>query len=276
MMIDMKKWIALTVLLSLFCLSVCSCGKDDSENESTDEISSSEITTEEETQKAASISEMSPEKIDTDLPDFLKVKVSDIDFDSFDEIKAKNSFFPDSAHDKILESDNAQYFFIDGDVKVHAVFYENVTVTETENTSDSENTGTSDTTEKTEKTEKKVVGSASYDTKTGFAEFYGDSDKTWYFDDSGEVSCVVFTYSFGSGTPAIYTFYSPDGEKDVIRTVDGWYSADLDLLSNEEVFDCVQKYSETIEAVAEYNSSATPNTPTVNTDNSNSSIEIVN
>ena len=37
--------------------------------------------------------------------------------------------------------------------------------------------------------------------------------------------------------------------------MDGWYTADYDLLTNEEIMDCLDKYSGVIEATAEYKSS---------------------
>lgn len=227
----MKKRFLVSLILLCLALSLASCGKNPNINES--ESSQEVVESESETGKAATLSEMSPDTMDTSLPDRLAIKVSDIDFDSFTEIKAKKSLFPEAQQDKILESDNAQYFFLDEDTKFQAVFYV-----------------------LSENLEKNITASASYDTETGVIEFYAEADKTWYFDETGEITSVVYTFSFGSSTPSIYTFYSPDGEKDVTRTMDGWYSADFELLTQEEVLECLKKYEGTVEATKEYQSTS--------------------
>lgn len=241
----MKKLIALSVIF--ICLVLASCGSDE---ESTtrnigygthpyiDPLATTENgddTTDEDGNgnKDASLSEMSPSSTDVTFPEDVAVKVSDIDFDSFEEIDAEDSVLSDVGHDKVLDSGKAQYFFVRDDIKVHAIFFE-----------DSE-------------AEKRVVsGSASYNTETGFIEFYGDADKSWYFDEDGQLRCVVYTFSFGTGTPAIYTFYTPEGVKEVTRTYDGWYSPEYDLLTNEEIAQYLQKYEGVIEATSEYDSTA--------------------
>ncbi|MBR3595571.1 MAG: hypothetical protein IKL47_01130 [Clostridia bacterium] len=175
-----------------------------------------------------SLNEMSPGTIDVSLPEELKRNTWEIDFSAFEQIEAKDSVFPESTHDKILKSDNAQYFFVENDIKIHAVFFDK---------------------------DERVTASASYNTETGFIEFYGDDTTTWYFNNDGTLKCVVYTYSFGAGTPSIYTFYSPEGQKEVTRTMDGWYDAEYNILTNEEILDCLDRYSGTIESTAEYKSS---------------------
>ena len=218
----MKK--LLILLIPLMLLILVSCTDDNSETEP--ETHSS---VEETTAAPASMEEMSPSQMDVTPPDGIEKRISEIDFDSFREIEAEDSFFPDSAHDRILESDNAQYFFVADDIKIHAVFFDE---------------------------RKRVTFSASYNTETGFAEFIGDAEKSWYFGKTGELECFVYSFTFGGVSDApIYTFYSPDGKKEVTRTMNGWYTPELDMLNNDEIMDCLNKYAVTIEATAEYKSS---------------------
>lgn len=217
----MKKTFIAVLLLMMILIS--SCGN--SAEETTAEATTEEATTE----AAPSLNEMSPLSMDVTLPERFKVRLSDIDFDSMTEIEAEDSVFPETAHDKILQGDKVQFFFLSGDNKVHAVFFD-------------END--------------RVNFSASYNSDTGFAEFFGDAQNSWYFDDTGELRCFVYTYDFdGTSDAPIYTFYSPDGKKDVARTLNGWYSAEYDLLTNEEVMDCLKKYQGVIEATEEYKNS---------------------
>lgn len=218
----MKKLLILLIPLVLLILASCTDENGETEPETHPPV---EITT----AAPVSMEEMSPSEMNVTAPDGIEMRISDIDFDSFREIEAEDSFFPASAHDRILESENAQYFFVADDIKIHAVFFD-------------EN--------------KKVTLSASYNTETGFAEFMGDAEKSWYFGKTGELECFVYTYDFGGQSDApIYTFYSPDGKKEVTRTINGWYSPELDMLSNDEIMDCLKKYAATIEATAEYQSS---------------------
>lgn len=175
------------------------------------------------------INEMSPQFMEP-VPDAeFEKSISEIDFDSFEEIEAKDSYFPDAAHDKILKSDNAQYFFVTDDIKIHAVFFDE---------------------------KEQVLASASYNTETGWIEFYGDSDFTWYYNEDGSLRCFVYRFDFDSANSyPIYTFYNPDGTKDVTRTAEGWFSPGLDLLTNDEIMEYLEKYEGTIEATAEYKSS---------------------
>lgn len=215
----MKKFIFLLLAAMMLMLSSCS---DAPEETTVPETSAEEITT----KADPTLEDMSPSFTDVTLPEGFNVSLNDIDFDSMSEIAAEDSVFPETAHDRILQSDNAQYFFLTGDKKVHAVFFD-------------EN--------------KNLKFSASYNNDTGFAEFIGDAEKSWYFDETGVLSCVVYSYTFGGKSAApIYTFYSPEGEKEVTRTMDGWYTPDFDVLSNEEIMTCLKKYAFTIEATAEY------------------------
>lgn len=218
----MKKLIIALVLLLPLVFS--SCGDNAEETTEPETHPPVEITT----AKPLTIEEMSPSHMEPVMNEDIKTRIYEIDFDSFEEIDAKDSFFPDSSHDKILQSDNAQYFFVTDDIKIHAVFFD-------------EN--------------KNVYGSASYNTETGYIEFYGEAEITWYFNEDGTLRCFVYSYTFNSANShPIYTFYNPDGSKDVTRTADGWYSPELDLLTNEELMEYLEKYDGTIESTAEYKS----------------------
>lgn len=218
----MKKLLLLLLLIPV--LALCSC-EDTEETTEAETHPPVEITT----AAPISIEEMSPSYYDPALPFEVECRVAEIPFGSFTEIEAKDSVFPDSLHDKILKSENAQYFFVDNDIKIHAVFFD-------------EN--------------EQVQASASYNIETGAIEFFGDATRTWYFDENGEVSFFVYTYDFNSSSSApIYTFYDSEGNKDVTRTMEGWYSADLSILDNEEVLACLEKYEGAIESTAEYESS---------------------
>ena len=216
----MKKFILALLLIFPLIFTACS---DDNEEQTTVEEST---TVEETTKRSYSIAEMSPDTMDVTLPLGIEIKVSDIDFDSFEEIDAKDSVLQNAGHDKILESENAQYFFVDNDIKIHGIFFD-------------EN--------------KKITYSASYNTDTGFCEFMGDNEMSWYFNENGELICVVYTFTGDKGEIApIYTFYKTDGTKDVTRTMNGWYNGDFDVLSEDTVLDIVSRYSKTIEATAKY------------------------
>lgn len=216
----MKKFILAIILVFPLIFSACS----DNTEETTE--AESQTVVEETTRKNYSLKEMSPDTMDVTLPLGIEIKVSDIDFDSFEEIDAKDSVLQNAGHDKILESENAQYFFVDNDIKIHGIFFD-------------EN--------------KKITYSASYNTDTGFCEFMGDNEMSWYFNENGELICVVYTFTGDKGEIApIYTFYNAYGVKDVTRTANGWYNEDFDLLSEDTVLDIVSRYSKTIEATAKY------------------------
>lgn len=219
----MKKIIV--ALLLVFPLLFTACKNDENATTEPETHPPVEITT----APVIPMEEMSPSHYNPELSMDIATKVSQIDFDSFEEIDAKDSVFPDSTHDKILQSDNAQYFFVEDDIKIHAVFFD-------------EN--------------KRITASASYNTETGNIEFFGDSSVTWYFGEKGELLYFVYTYDFNSRSSApIYTFYTPEGNKEVTRTMDGWYTPTLDLLTNEEIMEYLEKYAASIEATAEYKSS---------------------
>lgn len=217
-----KLLIPLTVLLLLLTAS-CTDGNETTEPETHPPV---EITT----AAPVDLNVVSPRTMDVSLPEGIEIKISDIDFDSFEEIEAEDSVFPGTNHDKILKSENAQFFFLSGDIKIHAVYF--------------------------------IDGSAipytvSYNTETGYAEFIGDVQKSWYFDKNGQLRCFVFTYDFdGESDAPIYTFYTPEGEKEVARTIDGWYNTSYDLLTNDEIMDYLDKYSGVSEATAEYKPSS--------------------
>ncbi len=220
----MKKLIIPFILFLVLISASCNNG----ENEETTAFETHppvEITT----APSVSVEEMSPSYRDPALSLDIATKIKDINFDSFEEIEAKDSVFPDSTHDRILKSENAQYFFVEDDIKIHAVFFD-------------ENGN--------------VHSSASYNSDTGNIEFFGDATVTWYFDGKGELEYFVYTYDFGSANSApIYTFYKPDGTKEVTRTKNGWYTPALDLLTEEEVMAYINKYKGSIEATAAYGES---------------------
>ncbi len=216
----MKK-IILAILL-VFPLVFSACSDDTAETTEAE----SQTFVEQTTKKSYSLSEMSPDTADVTLPENIEIKISDIDFDSFTEIDAKDSVLQNAGHDKILESENAQYFFVKNDIKIHGIFFD-------------EN--------------KRITYSASYNTETGFCEFIGDTEMSWYFNEKGELSCAVYAFTGEKGEIApIYTFYNAYGVKDVTRTANGWYNEDFDLLSEDTVLDLISRYSYTIEATAKY------------------------
>ena len=210
------------VLLFAFVMLLCSGCSDDSETTEIETHPPVEITT----APPLDLNAASPGTKDVSLPEGIEVKLSRINFNSFEEIDAKDSVFPNTKHDKILKSENAQYFFLTDDIKIHAVFFDADGI---------------------------IAYSVSYNRETGYAEFIGDDKNSWYFDNSGRLRCFVFTYDFDgkSGAP-IYTFYSPEGEKEYIRTIEGWYTPDYELLTNSEIMDCLDIYSGVIEATSEY------------------------
>ncbi len=218
----MKK-LFIAFILILLPLLLASCSGDGDMTTEPETHPPVEVTT----AAPITLEEMSPSFMKPEISADIKTKVSEIDFSSMEEIEAVDSFLPDAGHDKIYKGDNVQYFFVEDDIKIHAIYCDDNGI---------------------------ITASASYNTETGSIEFYGDADFTWYFRD-GELTHFVYTYSFANGSIApIYTFYNPDGTKDVTRTAQGWYSPTLDLLTNEEIMEYLDKYNGTIEATASYNS----------------------
>lgn len=218
----MKK--ILIVLIPVLLLVLCACNDSAEETTEFETHPPVEITT----AAPVDMNEVSPKTMNPEPQKEFEKRVSDIDFDSFEEIEAKDSFFPDASHDKILKSDNAQYFFVAEDIKIHAVFFDE---------------------------EEQVYASASYNVETGWIEFYGDEDTTWYYNEDGTLRCFVYSYDFDSvNSYPIYTFYNPDGTKDVTRTANGWYTPKFDMLDNEQIMEYLEKYDGVIEATKEYKS----------------------
>ncbi len=218
----MKKLLIPLAAVLMLLTAGCNDGAETTEPETHPPV---EITT----TAPVDLNEVSPRRFDVSLPQGIETKISEIDFDSFEEIESADSVFPQTNHDKILKSENAQYFFLTDDIKIHAVFFD----------------------------EKGAVSySVSYNRETGYAEFIGDASTSWYFDNKGNLRCFVYTYDFdGKSDAPVYTFYSPAGEKEVTRTMDGWYTVDYELLTNDEIMDCLNKYNGVIESTAEYKSS---------------------
>lgn len=221
-------------ILLILCLFLVACDKEE-ETEITRDIGYGthpfiDPLTTQENETSLTMEDISPSVIDVTVPEDLIIKVSDIDFDAFEEIDIKDSFVPKGGHDKVLESENAQYFFVDDDIKVHVVFFE-----------------------LTEDGKKDISASASYNTETGFVEFYGDENRTWYFNEDGTFRCLVFTYDGENHDRVpVYTFYDTQGNRDVVRSVEGWFDANIDALSQEDTLNYIEKYKGTSEATAQY------------------------
>ena len=213
---------------SIFCavfilLSLSSCTEEPLETteEQTSLAPQEEITT----SAPVSVDVMSPPTADTALPFDVQLKLKDIDFDSFEKIAAKDSVFPDSDYDRILRSENAEYFFSEEN-KVLAVFFDS---------------------------DESICASASYDTESGIIEFFGNDVGTWYYDKEAKLECYVYTYKADIKNAApIYTFYDAEGNKIVTRTMGGWYDAELYLLDEAETLDIIKRFAFTIEATVEY------------------------
>ncbi len=221
----MKKITALLLMTAFFML--CSCGASEEETTSEDITVSTEETSAEETTSTVNYTteEMSPSEIDISLSIDVETNTADIPFSSYEEIDAKDSELPDSMCQKVLKSENAEYFFMDSENKILVIFFD----------------------------EKNVpVYSACYDMESGALDFIGNDEKTWYYNADGSLNLVVYTFSFGKNNPPIYTFYDESGKKDVTRTMDGWYSADFTKLTEQEAFEYITKYQKTIEAITEY------------------------
>lgn len=230
----MKKILIISILL--FSLMLASCSEPE-EPETTknigygthpyiDPLATSEA------EEELTMTDIFPLVIDVTAPEELIIRVADIDFDSFTEIDIEDSFVPEGGHDKVLESENAQYFFVDDDIKIHAVFF----------VADGEN-------------RREITASASYNTETGVLEFYGDESRTWYFDENGELKCLVLTYDGKKhDLVPVYGFYDNNGELDVLRSSDGWFENYIYEVTEEETLLYIEKYTGTIEATASYSS----------------------
>ena len=93
--------------------------------------------------------------------------------------------------------------------------------------------------------------SASYSMETGALEFLGDDAKTWYFNEDGALRCMVYEYNDESGYSGIYTFYTPEGKRDLVRVGTFYYDSELFELSENDTVSYLQKYSYTIEIVSQ-------------------------
>lgn len=229
----MKKIFVVPILI--FSLFLVACG-DKEEIETTRNIGYGthpyiDPLATEENETTITMADISPTAYDVSVPENVITNVDDIDFDSFEEIDIEDSIFPEGGHDKVLDSGDAQYFFVDDDIKIHAVFFETLTDGKRE-----------------------VFASASYNTETGVIEFYGEDNKTWYFDESGELWCFVLTYSGAKhDIVPVYSFYDAEGNRDVVRSVDGWFtSLAEDALSDDDVMAYIEKYQSVSEATAQY------------------------
>lgn len=229
----MKKVLLALLIITALLLSSCGSGDDSTDTSGSTGVSENVIPSmpennaggENSTETAPTLDEMSPATADVSLPFEIAHNTSELDFDSFEKIKAKKSQLPKSDCKKILKSENAEYFFMDDDGKILAIFVDESNI---------------------------PVFSASYDMGTGILQYLGDDTRSWYFNDDNTLNCFVYTYYFGYNNPGIYTFYTPDGTRDFIRTYNGNYSADLFPLTDDESLTYYQKYSRTSEIIAEY------------------------
>lgn len=215
----MKKLLLVTLLI--IPMIFASCGDE-------------EVTTEPETHPPVEMTTapfvplevQSPPTCDTTLPEGIDMHISSLDFESFTEISDDESLFPGMGHDKVLESDKAQYFFLDAADEIHAFFFDE---------------------------KKNITFVARYNSKSGYLKFVADDTKSWYYDENGDFLSVVYTFKNDSpGAAPVYTFYKPDGTKDVIRTMGGWYTPALDRLSEQDTAVIITEYAYTVEATAQY------------------------
>ncbi|MBO5396711.1 MAG: hypothetical protein J6A97_07495 [Clostridia bacterium] len=221
----MKKIIA--VLLSVLMLSLwgCAFGREETTAGVNETESSSEGTTAEETTKhIPSVYEMSPEKADTALPVQIEKNSSQLSFSSFEEISAEESYLKVKKSDKILKGESIEYYFLDEENKILALLFD-------------ENG--------------QPAYSASYNSENGALEFLGDDIKTWYFNEDGTLNCMVYEYNDDTGYSGVYTFYTPEGERDLVRVGTAFYDGELFDLSEEEQLKYIQKYSHTMEIVSQ-------------------------
>ena len=215
----MKKLLLFTLLIIPFVFS--SCG-DEEETTVFETHPPLEITT----APFVSLDVQSPLTCDTEIPEGIEMHISAIDFEGFTEISDEDSFFPGMGHDKVLESDNAQYFFLDAASEIHTFFFD-------------EN--------------KNITFVARYNSESGYLKFVADDTKSWYFDENGEFLSVVYTFRNDSpGAAPVYTFYKADGTKDAIRTMNGWYTPAFDRLSEQDTAVIITGYAYTVEATAQY------------------------
>lgn len=215
----MKKLLLVILLIIPFVFASCEDAETTTEPETHPPV---EITT----APVVPLDVQTPPTCDTALPEEIEMHISAIDFESFAEIPDEESFFPGMGHDKVLESDRAQYFFLDAAEEIHTFFFD-------------EN--------------KNITFVARYNSTSGYLKFVADDTKSWYYDENGEFLSVVYTFKNDSpGAAPVYTFYKPDGTKDVIRTMDGWYTPDLYRLSEADTAVVISEYAYTAEATAQY------------------------
>lgn len=220
----MKKYVA--VFLAALLLSLCSCGSGTEETTAVNEAegSSEQTTVEETTKRTPSVYEMSPENMDTALSTEIEKNTAFLDFDSFSEISAEDSYLKASKSDKILKSENGEYYFLSAESKILVVLFGE---------------------------DGEPAYSASYNSENGALQFLGDDIKTWYFNEDGSLNCMVYEYNDDSGLSGIYTFYTPDGKRDLVRVGEAFYDGELFELSENETVVYMQKYSHTMEIVSQ-------------------------
>lgn len=216
----MKKIIA--ILLAALVLSLCAC--NDTQAEETTGTGETVSTAEETTNSSPSVYEMSPENADVSLDAEIARNTSLVDFSSFEEISSENSYLKAKKSDKILKGENTEYYFLGEEDKILAVLFD-------------ENG--------------EPAYSAGYNAQSGALQFVGNDIKTWYFDEDGALNCMVYEYNDDTGLSGVYTFYTPEGKRDLVRVGTSLYDGELFELSEDDVLVYAQKYSHTMEIVSQ-------------------------
>ena len=222
----MKKIIAFLLAASLVALCACSAPSTEETTAEAETASNTEaVTVEETTRRIPTVYEMSPENADVSLPLQIEKNTSQLAFSSFTEISLEKSYLNKADKcDKILKSENGEYYFIGEENKILVVLFD-------------------------ENGEPEY--SACYNSESGALEFLGDDMKTWYFNEDGSLNCMVYEYNDDSGYSGVYTFYTPDGIRDLVRVGSSYYDAELFEVEEADLIKCMQKYSHTMEIVSQ-------------------------
>ena len=165
---------------------------------------------------APTVEEMSPEKIDADMPYGVEFRLTEIT--KLRQIDPADSVYPGTDADAVYKKGNTQYF--------HYSNGELVAITVTDS-----------------------ITYACYYNADGVLKFCSDSTTSWYYDTDGALLHIVYTYYNAFTARYVYTFYTPEGQRRY-TDVDGIiYDNAYNQLSSEEYDRFILEYADTQELV---------------------------
>lgn len=203
------------LILALLLLLSFSCCTAEGEQDTTVPSESLEAPTE---AAVPSMSEMSPQTVDTALPFEVGRVFSELDLTGIRRIEDDAAVLKTGDTDKICRLNNTEYYYLmDGKV---LVAYLNA--------------------------EELVEYSAYYD-ENGHLFYFGNNEFSWYFNGDGDIFCVIKTYTIEANGNEVVSFYNEKGERQYIRSGEVYYDNNFDELSDEKTLEVIKYYGSTAE-----------------------------